>query len=119
MQNLIFLDTETTGLDPKKGHRIIEIAAIALDGRKVSKQHFHYYLDPEREVDEEAAREDEVSIAVQINGKVRDRITVAADASDETVQAAALAAEGVIRALEGKQPRKVIVVKGKLVSIVA
>jgi DNA polymerase-3 subunit epsilon len=52
----IVLDTETTGLDPKKGHRIIEIAAIALDGRKVSKQHFHYYLDPEREVDEEAAR---------------------------------------------------------------
>jgi DNA polymerase-3 subunit epsilon len=52
----IVLDTETTGLDPKKGHRIIEIAAIALEGRKVSKRHFHYYLDPEREVDEEAAR---------------------------------------------------------------
>ena len=69
-------------------------------------------------VDEEAAKEDEVSIAVQINGKVRDRITVAADASDETVQAAALAAEGVIRALEGKSPRKIIVIKGKLVSIV-
>ena len=69
-------------------------------------------------VDEEAAREDEVSIAVQINGKVRDRITVAADADDSTVQAAALAAEGVIRAMEGKTPRKVIIVKGKLVSIV-
>ncbi len=52
----IVLDTETTGLDPKKGHRIIEIAAIVLEGRKVSKQHFHHYLDPEREVDEEAAR---------------------------------------------------------------
>ncbi len=52
----IVLDTETTGLDPKRGHRIIEIAAIELDGRKVSKRHFHYYLDPEREVDEEAAR---------------------------------------------------------------
>lgn len=52
----IVLDTETTGLDPKKGHRIIEIAAIALEGRKVSKRHFHHYLDPEREVDEEAAR---------------------------------------------------------------
>jgi DNA polymerase-3 subunit epsilon len=52
----IVLDTETTGLDPKKGHRIIEIAAIALEGRKVSRQHFHHYLDPEREVDEEAAR---------------------------------------------------------------
>lgn len=52
----IVLDTETTGLDPKKGHRIIEIAAIVLEGRKVSKQHFHHYLDPEREVDEDAAR---------------------------------------------------------------
>ena len=52
----IVLDTETTGLDPRKGHRIIEIAAIELDGRKVSRRHFHHYLDPEREVDEEAAR---------------------------------------------------------------
>ncbi len=52
----IVLDTETTGLDPKKGHRIIEIAAIELEGRKVSKRHFHHYLDPEREVDEDAAR---------------------------------------------------------------
>lgn len=52
----IVLDTETTGLDPKKGHRIIEIAAIELEGRKVSRRHFHHYLDPEREVDEEAAR---------------------------------------------------------------
>ncbi len=52
----IVLDTETTGLDPRKGHRIIEIAAIELEGRKVSKKHFHHYLDPEREVDEEAAR---------------------------------------------------------------
>lgn len=52
----IVLDTETTGLDPKRGHRIIEIAAIELEGRKVSKRHFHHYLDPEREVDEEAAR---------------------------------------------------------------
>lgn len=52
----IVLDTETTGLDPRKGHRIIEIAAIALEGRKVSKRHFHHYLDPEREVDEDAAR---------------------------------------------------------------
>ena len=52
----IVLDTETTGLDPKRGHRIIEVAAIELDGRKVSQRHFHHYLDPEREVDEDAAR---------------------------------------------------------------
>lgn len=52
----IVLDTETTGLDPKSGHRIIEVAAIVLEGRKVSKRHFHHYVDPEREVDEDAAR---------------------------------------------------------------
>lgn len=52
----VVLDTETTGLNPEQGHRIIEIAAIELNGRKVSQQHFHYYLDPEREVDEDASR---------------------------------------------------------------
>ncbi|BBI99762.1 DNA polymerase III subunit epsilon [Ferrigenium kumadai] len=52
----IVLDTETTGLSPAGGHRIIEVAAIVLEGRKVSTSHFHHYLDPEREVDEDAAR---------------------------------------------------------------
>lgn len=51
----IVLDTETTGLDPKQGHRIIEVAAIELDGRKVSDRHFHRYVNPEREVDAGAA----------------------------------------------------------------
>ena len=51
----IVLDTETTGLDPRQGHRIIEVAAIELDGRKVSKRTFHRYLNPEREIDEGAA----------------------------------------------------------------
>ena len=51
----VVLDTETTGLDPKQGHRIIEVAAIELDGRKVSSRTFHRYLNPEREIDEGAA----------------------------------------------------------------
>jgi len=51
----IVLDTETTGLDPKQGHRIIEVAAIEMDGRKVSKRTFHRYINPEREIDEGAA----------------------------------------------------------------
>ncbi len=51
----IVLDTETTGLDPRQGHRIIEVAAIELDGRKVSKRTFHRYINPEREIDEGAA----------------------------------------------------------------
>ncbi|MBI1175265.1 MAG: DNA polymerase III subunit epsilon [Sideroxydans sp.] len=51
----IVLDTETTGLDPRQGHRIIEVAAIELNGRKVSERHFHRYLNPEREIDAGAA----------------------------------------------------------------
>jgi DNA polymerase-3 subunit epsilon len=47
----IVLDTETTGLDPRQGHRIIEMAAIELDGRKVSLRRFHRYLNPEREIE--------------------------------------------------------------------
>ena len=51
----IVLDTETTGLDQKQGHRIIELAAIELDGRKISMRRFHRYLNPEREIDAGAA----------------------------------------------------------------
>jgi DNA polymerase-3 subunit epsilon len=51
----IVLDTETTGLDPRQGHRIIEVAAIELSGRKVSQRHFHRYLNPGREIDAGAA----------------------------------------------------------------
>ncbi|MDZ4202431.1 MAG: DNA polymerase III subunit epsilon [Gallionella sp.] len=47
----IVLDTETTGLDPRQGHRIIELAAIELDGRKISNRRFHRYLNPERDID--------------------------------------------------------------------
>jgi DNA polymerase-3 subunit epsilon len=51
----IVLDTETTGLDPKQGHRIVEVAAIELVNRKVSERNFHRYLNPEREIDAGAA----------------------------------------------------------------
>ena len=51
----IVLDTETTGLDPKQGHRIVEVAAIELINRKVSERSFHRYLNPEREIDAGAA----------------------------------------------------------------
>lgn len=45
----IFLDTETTGLDVKSGHRIVEIAAVEVCNRQLTGRHFHYYLNPERE----------------------------------------------------------------------
>ena len=52
----VVLDTETTGLDPKQGHRIVELAAIELNNRKVSERRFHRYLNPEREIDVGAAQ---------------------------------------------------------------
>jgi DNA polymerase III subunit epsilon len=47
----IFLDTETTGLYPAHGHRIIEIAAVEMINRRPTKNHFHVYLNPQREID--------------------------------------------------------------------
>jgi DNA polymerase-3 subunit epsilon len=47
----VFLDTETTGLSPAQGHRIIEIAAVEVINRRVTKNHFHVYLNPDREID--------------------------------------------------------------------
>ncbi len=50
----IILDTETTGIDPKQGHRIIEIGCVELIDRKLTHQHYHQYIQPEREVEAEA-----------------------------------------------------------------
>jgi DNA polymerase-3 subunit epsilon len=47
----IVLDTETTGLEPEAGHRIIEVACLELSGRRPTGRHFHRYLNPERVVD--------------------------------------------------------------------
>ncbi|ADJ27244.1 DNA polymerase III subunit epsilon [Nitrosococcus watsonii] len=52
----IILDTETTGLEPKEGHRIIEIGGVELNCRRRTGQTFHCYLNPEREVDEGALK---------------------------------------------------------------
>jgi DNA polymerase-3 subunit epsilon len=47
----IVLDTETTGLEPEQGHRIIEIACLELHGRRPTGRHFHRYVNPERDID--------------------------------------------------------------------
>lgn len=59
----IILDTETTGLDPKLGHRIIEIAGVELLNRRLSGRHFHRYLNPGRDSDE---------AALQVHGLTRE-----------------------------------------------
>ena len=50
----IILDTETTGLEVKQGHRIIEIGCVELRNRRKTDRHFHHYINPEREIDDGA-----------------------------------------------------------------
>ena len=59
----LLLDTETTGLDPKQGHRIIEIAAVEVVNRRVTGRHLHYRVDPERDID---------VAATEVHGMTRD-----------------------------------------------
>jgi DNA polymerase-3 subunit epsilon len=47
----IVLDTETTGLAPEEGHRIIEVACLELHGRRATGRHFHRFMNPERDID--------------------------------------------------------------------
>lgn len=68
--------------------------------------------------DAELAAEDEIEMAVEVNGKVRGRIRVAVGVSEEEVRRRALAEERVAQHLDGRQVVKVIVVAGKLVNIV-
>ncbi|ULJ69105.1 leucine--tRNA ligase [Wielerella bovis] len=68
--------------------------------------------------DESALVKTEIELMVQVNGKLRDKITVPADADNATVEAAALATAGAIKFLAGNAPKKVIVVPKRLVNIV-
>jgi leucyl-tRNA synthetase len=71
-----------------------------------------------RKADPAALVQDAIEVVVQVNGKLRGRVSVAPSATDEEVKAAALADEQVRRFFEGREPKKVIVVKGKLVNVV-
>ena len=59
----IILDTETTGLDPAQGHRIIEIGGVEIVDRRPTGRHFHRYINPERDIEEGA---------LQVHGITRD-----------------------------------------------
>ena len=64
----IVLDTETTGLDPLEGHRIIEIAAIELIDHVKTEKSFHSYINPERQIPEASQKIHNIS-----NERVRDK----------------------------------------------
>ena len=74
---------------------------------------------PWPEPDEAALQQDEIELVLQVNGKVRGSIRVASDASRETIETAALASEAAHKHLAGRPPKKVVVVPGRLVNIVA
>lgn len=54
LKRQIVLDTETTGIDPKAGHRIIEIGCVELINRRLTGNNFHVYINPQRDIEEEA-----------------------------------------------------------------
>jgi leucyl-tRNA synthetase len=70
------------------------------------------------EVEQALLVEDTVTLPVQINGKKRADVTVARDASNEDIEAAVLALDAVQKALEGKKPKKVIIVRHRIVNVV-
>jgi leucyl-tRNA synthetase len=76
------------------------------------------FREPWPVFDAAALRRDEVEIAVQVNGKIRERINVAGDADEATVRAAAMAVPKVAAEIAGRTPKKVIVVKGRLVNFI-
>jgi leucyl-tRNA synthetase len=75
-------------------------------------------LQPFPKADPAALKQDEIELMVQVNGKLRGSIRVAAEADKAAIEAAALASEGAVKFMEGKPAKKVVVVPGRLVNIV-
>ena len=70
------------------------------------------------EYDKELIKEKEIELAIQVNGKIKDKIVVSADADEEQIKQKALSCEKVVATMAGKEPKKVIVIKSRLVNIV-
>ena len=79
---------------------------------------YSIHTQPWPKVDAAATVEDTITVPVQVNGKLRDRIELPADVSEEDAKAAAIASEGAQKFIEGKEIRKVIYIPGRLVNIV-
>ena len=50
----VVLDTETTGLEIEEGHRVLELGCVEMVDRKITRRHFHHYINPQREIDDGA-----------------------------------------------------------------
>jgi leucyl-tRNA synthetase len=73
---------------------------------------------PWPKADPDLVRQDTLTLGVQVNGKLRGQIEVPHDAAEAIVRERALGLDGVVRAMEGKTPKRVIVVKGRIVNVV-
>ena len=125
MNDMAKLKAETFGSPAWQEAREIYIKMLAPVAPHITEemwaelgQPYSIHLQPWPKVDEEAAKDEEITLVVQVNGKVRDRIQVPVDVSEATAKEKALGSEGVQKSLEGKTPRQVIYVKGRLVNIV-
>jgi leucyl-tRNA synthetase len=78
----------------------------------------HVHLEPWPEADPATLVDDTVTMVIQVNGKVRDRVEVPADLDEAAAEALALASDKVLAALAGGAPRRVIVRAPKLVNVV-
>jgi leucyl-tRNA synthetase len=76
-------------------------------------------LQPWPKADPELARDEQVTIAVQVNGKLRATLDLPRDTGRDSVEAAALGLPQVARLLDGRPPRKVVVVPNRIVNVVA
>jgi leucyl-tRNA synthetase len=126
MTNTLYKYRETTAGTPEWDEALDTILKVMapvtphiaeeLWARRGMKYSIHN--QPWPEFDSAAAAADLITLVVQVNGKVRDRVTLPADVSEADAQAAALASEVVKKYLDGKRPQKVIYVPGKLVNVV-
>ena len=103
-------ETAVSLIQPYVPHVAEELWSVLGEGR--------LWEQPWPEADPALLVADEIEIAVQVNGKVRDRLRVAATTGEEELLALALASERVQAHVDGKELRKTVVVPGKLVSLV-
>ncbi len=105
------LETVLTLLFPMVPHFSEELWELSGHGQQLNAVSWPRF-------DAEAAREEEVTVVVQVNGKVRTKLTVAADIDDAALKQLALNDEKIARLVEDREPKKIIVVQRKLVNIV-
>ena len=85
---------------------------------KIAGKEYSIHKQPWPQVDEEAAADEQITLVLQVNGKVRDRIQVPVDISEQQAEVLALESDAVKKFITGKEGRKVIIIPGRLVNIV-